>query len=139
MKAINNIYKFLFIIVLISSCSPQKKLAKLLYKNPNLINSFDTTIYFETNSVDTSFIFSSKSNKDTFIINDTKTRIFRYYDTLRIEQDKIRDSVIVKTHEIINVDPDKGTMNFFDKLLILLSLVTVIFVSYKSKNNGAAN
>jgi len=137
MKAINNIYKFLFIIVLISSCSPQKKLAKLLYKNPNLINSFDTTIYFETNSVDTSFIFTK--NSDTFFIKDTKTKIFRYYDTLRIEQDKIRDSVILKTHEIINVDSDKGTMNFFDKLLILLSLVTVIFVSYKSKNNGAAN
>jgi hypothetical protein len=126
-------YRLILIFVLFAACSPTKRLSKLLNKNQNLIESFDTTVHFETKSIDTSFFLNSTNTRDTFIIHDTKTRIFRHYDTLRVEQKQIRDSVTIKTHEIKNVTVEKEG-GIFRKALILLGLITVIFVAYTFRN-----
>ena len=114
-------YKLILIFLIFSACSPTKRLNNLLSKNKDLIESFDTTVHFETKSIDTSFV------------NNTKTRIFRYHDTLTIEQDAIKDSATIKTHNIKKVTKkkDKG---IFRKILILLALITVIFVAYTFRN-----
>ena len=127
-------YKLILILLIFSACSPTKRLNNLLSKNKDLIESFDTTVHFETKSIDTSFVFSSTNTRDTFFISSTKTRIFRYYDTLTIEQDPIKDSATIKTHNIKKVTIEKKDKGIFRKILILLSLITVIFVAYTFRN-----
>jgi hypothetical protein len=127
-------YKLILIFLIFSACSPTKRLNNLLSKNKDLIESFDTTVHFETKSIDTSFVFSSTNTRDTFFINNTKTRIFRYHDTLTIEQDAIKDSATIKTHNIKKVTIEKKDKGIFRKILILLALITVIFVAYTFRN-----
>ena len=122
----------LVIILFLTACNPQKKLARLLNKNPSLVSSSDTTIYFETKSVDTSFIFSSNSNRDTFVILDTKTKIYRHYDTIRLEQLSIRDSIFVNTHTIKSVSATEKELK--KNLIISLSLIAFMFLMYALRN-----
>ena len=112
------------------SCSPAKKLSRLVDKYPHLIQNVDTTIYFTTNSVDTSFIFNKYSQIDTFYIAKTNTTIYRHFDTLRVETQPRIDSVII-TKQIFNVDKkqDKG-MNILIKLVILLICLSIISLSF---------
>lgn len=125
--------KVLIIIILfLSACNPHKKLARLLNKNPSLVSSSDTTIYFETKSVDTSFIFSSNSNRDTFVIFDTKTKIYRHFDTIRLEQLSIRDSIFVNTHTIKSVSATEKELK--KNLIISLSLIAFMFLMYALRN-----
>lgn len=112
------------------SCSPAKKLSRLVDKYPHLIQNVDTTIYFTTNSVDTSFIFNNYSKVDTFYIAKTNTTIYRHFDTLRVETQPRIDSVII-TKQIFNVDKkqDKG-MSILIKLVILLICLSIISLSF---------
>jgi ABC-type transport system involved in multi-copper enzyme maturation permease subunit len=112
------------------SCSPAKKLSRLVDKYPHLIQNVDTTIYFTTNSVDTSFIFNKYSQIDTFYIAKTNTTIYRHFDTLKIETEPRIDSVII-TKQIFNIDKkqDKG-MNILIKLVILLICLSIISLSF---------
>jgi len=112
------------------SCSPAKKLSRLVDKYPHLIQNVDTTIYFTTNSVDTSFIFNNYSKVDTFYIAKTNTTIYRHFDTLRVETEPRIDSVII-TKQIFNIDKkeDKG-MNILIKLVILLICLSIISLSF---------
>ena len=112
------------------SCSPAKKLSRLVDKYPHLIQNVDTTIYFTTNSVDTSFIFNNYSKVDTFYIAKTNTTIYRHFDTLRVETQPRIDSVII-TKQIFNIDKkeDKG-MNILIKLVILLICLSIISLSF---------
>jgi hypothetical protein len=98
--------KYLILIFLFCNCTPTKQLSRLIKNNPDLIQNVDTTIYIESSSVDTSFIFSENFNRDTFYIEDIKTKIFRYYDTLRVETESTKDSVIIKTNTI-KIVPEK--------------------------------
>ena len=112
------------------SCSPAKKLSRLVDKYPHLIQNVDTTIYFTTNSVDTFFIFNKYSQIDTFYIAKTNTTIYRHFDTLKIETEPRIDSVII-TKQIFNIDKkqDKG-MNILIKLVILLICLSIISLSF---------
>ena len=112
------------------SCSPAKKLSRLVDKYPHLIQNVDTTIYFTTNSVDTSFIFNKYSQIDTFYIAKTNTTIYRHFDTLMVETEPRIDSVII-TKQIFNIDKkqDKG-MNILIKLVILLICLSIISLSF---------
>ena len=108
------------------SCSPAKKLSRLVDKYPHLIQKVDTTIYFTTNSVDTSFIFNNHSKVDTFYIAKTNTTIYRHFDTLRVETQPQIDSVII-TKQIFNVEKTefKG-INLLIKLVILLICLSIL-------------
>jgi ABC-type transport system involved in multi-copper enzyme maturation permease subunit len=112
------------------SCSPAKKLSRLVDKYPHLIQNVDTTIYFTTNSVDTSFVFNKYSQIDTFYIAKTNTTIYRHFDTLKIETEPRIDSVII-TKQIFNIDKkqDKG-MNILIKLVLLLICLSIISLSF---------
>lgn len=121
--------KFLILALCLFSCSPVKRFNRLIKNNPNLIQNVDTTIYFQTNSVDTSFVFSESFNTDTFYIKDIKTKIFRYYDTLRVETEATRDSVIIKTNTI-KIMPEKAKENHFNNIIIILSFLIAVMVLY---------
>jgi len=121
--------KYLILIFLFCNCTPTKQLSRLIKNNPDLIQNVDTTIYIESSSVDTSFIFSENFNRDTFYIEDIKTKIFRYYDTLRVETESTKDSVIIKTNTI-KIVPEKIKQNYFNKVIIVLSFLVVLMVLY---------
>lgn len=109
------------------SCSPAKKLSRLVDKYPHLIQNVDTTIYFTTNSVDTSFVFNNYSKIDTFYIAKTNTTIYRHFDTLRVETEPRIDSVII-TKQIFNIEKTKKGVNlpFYIILMLLLVLLCII-------------
>ena len=121
--------KYLILIFLFCNCTPTKQLSRLIKNNPDLIQNVDTTIYIESSSVDTFFIFSENFNRDTFYIEDIKTKIFRYYDTLRVETESTKDSVIIKTNTI-KIVPEKIKQNYFNKVIIVLSFLVVLMVLY---------
>jgi len=121
--------KYLILIFLFCNCTPTKQLSRLIKNNPDLIQNVDTTIYIESSSVDTSFIFSENFNRDTFYIEDIKTKIFRYYDTLRVETESIKDSIIIKTNTI-KIMPEKAKQNYFNKIIIVLSFLVALMVLY---------
>ena len=128
---------FLLISLLIYSCTPAHRLTRLVNKYPSLIQKFDTTIYYNTIRVDTSFVFNNSSTSDTFYIQETQTKIFRYFDTLKVFQDSIRDSLIIKTHTIEikeNTKTDKNSESWYDKLVVILIFITVIMVLYLFRN-----
>ena len=120
----------LIIVLFLTACSPSKRLAKLLNRNPDLIGIFDTTVYFETNSIDTSFILSNSSNRDTFVITDTKIKIYRHFDTIRIDRPTSRDSIFVNTHTIQAATEKKR----YPTLIISLSLIALMFLLYMLRN-----
>ena len=120
----------LIIVLFLTACSPSKRLAKLLNRNPDLIGIFDTTVYFETNSIDTSFILSNTSNRDTFVITDTKIKIYRHFDTIRIDRPTTRDSIFVNTHTIQAATEKKR----YPTLIISLSLIALMFLLYMLRN-----
>ena len=124
-------------MLLIVGCTPQKRLTNLVSKYPYLIQDNDTTIYYQTSSVDTSFVFNKTSNSDTFYIQETQTKIYRYYDTIRVEQDGIKDSVIINTHTIEIKEQskkDKLERSIFNKLVIILTFIVVIMSLYLFRN-----
>ena len=124
-------------MLLIVGCTPQKRLTNLVSKYPYLIQDNDTTIYYQTSSVDTSFVFNKTSNSDTFYIQETQTKVYRYYDTIRVEQDEIKDSIIINTHTIEikeQTDKDKLQRSIFNKLVIILTFIVVIMSLYLFRN-----
>lgn len=125
--------KLAFIFVIITSCSPAKRLSRLLANNPYLIQNVDTTIYFETSSVDTQFVFNNSTNIDTFFIENTQTKIYRFYDTLRVEQKPIIDSIsIIK--KTVNIQEKEKDNSFYNKAIVVLSFIVVIMALYLFRN-----
>lgn len=126
----------LLLLTLLASCSPQKRIARLMDKYPSAVTSSnkDTTIYFETVSKDTSFIINNTSHRDTFYIEDTKTKIYRHLDTLYVTQEGIRDSVRIQqtTHEVIVKERSTKSL---DRLIILFIVILFIvgFIVFRPK------
>jgi len=122
-----------FLSLCLFSCSPTKRLTKILKENPNLIETNDTTIYLKTVNVDTTFVFNKTSNNDTFYIKDIKTKIYRFYDTLRVETENTIDSIIIKTHTIKMI-PEPENKKIFNKTVVILSFFVVIMALYVFRN-----
>lgn len=122
-----------FLSLCLFSCSPTKRLTKILKENPNLIETNDTTIYLKTVNVDTTFVFNKTSNNDTFYIKDIKTKIYRFYDTLRVETENKIDSIIIKTHTIKMI-PEQENKKIFNKIVVILSFFVVIMALYVFRN-----
>ena len=86
----------LIICLLFLGCSPERQLARLLAKHPQLAN-VDTTYMYDTiikpgSRLDTVFV----GKKDTFYINKNrvKTQIIKEFDTLYISQTVLPDTLI---------------------------------------------
>lgn len=125
------------ICLLLFSCTPAKRISRILKNNPNLIQQVDTTVYFNTSSADTTFVFSNTSKVDTFYIEETKTKIYRHFDTIRVEQESIRDSVIINTETIRIAEKskiDKLKESIFNKIVVILFFIVVIMALYMFRN-----
>jgi len=91
-KSLSNI----FIVLFLFSCSPEKRLARMIKKYPQLITKdtlyYKDTIYIKGSQVDSVFLF----NGDTVVIRDSAMIIKYYYNTLTREN-YIKGEVIADT------------------------------------------
>ena len=118
---------------IIASCSPQKKLARLVKKHPELVRQ-DTikivdTIYVQQVNIDT--VTKIVEHDSVVVINNDKVYLKYFYDTLRQEiyHDVTckEDTVIYEkeiVHDVIEMKPNYTT---FWWVLILSILVAFLF------------
>ena len=68
---------------------------------------------------------------------DTKTKIYRFYDTIRVQQESKKDSLIINTHTIEvkeQTETEKIKRDIFNKLVIILTFIVVIMALYLFRN-----
>ena len=121
------------LILLLVSCSPQKRLNRLITKNPNLIQ-LDTlivkdTIVIESFNYDTVTTF--KYSDTTIIVNTEKVLARYYYDTLRQEiwheieckEDTIFYEKLVPVEKVIYKE-----LSFWEKYETLIYILLGLFI-----------
>ena len=121
------------LILLLVSCSPQKRLNRLITKNPDLIQ-LDTlivrdTIVIESFNYDTVTTF--KYSDTTIIVNTEKVLAKYYYDTLRQEiwhqieckEDTIFYEKLVPVEKVVYKE-----LSFWEKYSLLIYIALALFV-----------
>ena len=121
------------LILLLVSCSPQKRLNRLITKNPDLIQ-LDTlivrdTIVIESFNYDTVTTF--KYSDTTIIVNTEKVLARYYYDTLRQEiwheieckEDTIFYEKLVPVEKVVYKE-----LSFWEKYETLIYILLALFV-----------
>ena len=83
-----------YLIIVLVSCSAQRRITRIINKHPELSNTIDSIVIKEYETFDTQTFVNEI---DSLLIENQSvtTKIFRYYDTLRVEQD-IKPDTIVK-------------------------------------------
>lgn len=128
----------LFAILLIG-CSPEKRLTRLTTKYPHLIASKDS---FQVKVIPALYTDTTKvTNKiDSFVVTnrDVITKIFRYYDTITVNQEfpQVSDTIHYYHETKLQVAKDDTWRLFgiFDVIHLILSgcliLIVVIIVAF---------
>ena len=89
--------KYLLIILLLASCTPQKRLARLVKKNPELIRVDTVTV------TDTFTVIAPRTHIDTFY------SIKRLVDTVRLEKENLKVLTYLK-NDTIYLDAECDTL-----------------------------
>ena len=121
------------LILLLVSCSPQKRLNRLITKHPNLIQ-LDTlivrdTIVIESFNYDTVTTF--KYSDTTIIVNTEKVLARYYYDTLRQEiwheieckEDTVFYKKLVPVEKVVYKE-----LSFWEKYETLIYILLGLFI-----------
>lgn len=121
------------LILLLVSCSPQKRLNRLITKNPDLIQ-LDTLIVRDTivvNSYNYDTVTTFKYSDTTIIVNTEKVLARYYYDTLRQEiwheieckEDTIFYEKLVPVEKVVYKE-----LSFWEKYETLIYILLALFV-----------
>ena len=124
---------FLFVFLAVTSCSPQKRLNRIVKNNPHLAQ-LDTTFLVDTivihdYSVDT---VTKIVEHDSVVVIDNEKVILKYfYDTLRQEiyHDVVcKGDSIVKEYEIVHdyIKVEKGVSWW----AIIICVIIILFLLY---------
>lgn len=89
--------KYLLIILLLASCTPQKRLARLVKKNPELIRIDTVTV------TDTFTVITPRTQIDTFY------SIKQLIDTVRLEKENLRVLTYLK-NDTVYLDAECDTL-----------------------------
>lgn len=130
-KKIEDFIYFIIIAIIVLALFGCKSfyLRKAMEKNPILFT--DTIVLKEYPEKDTIFL---TEKKDTIFFNNQNkvfTRIYRHYDTLRIEQKIKSDTIYINKVEIKKEVKPNFAKQMFYYLLILTFLVVVIKIALK--------
>jgi len=92
--------QLLVLMLLFVSCSPQKRIARILKKHPELISVIDVDTIFRDTIIELD-TFITKEYKDSFIISSDTV-----IETHRVVIERIKDkfNVIIKTDTFIGLD-----------------------------------
>ena len=130
-------------LIFLYSCSPQKRLNRLIKKHPHLTEvSIDTikvrdTIYIE--NYDTTVLSSIIKHDTTIIVNNDRTFARYYYDTLRQEiyhEVECKSDTIIREHEITTeklINPEGDSIHWKEWLHIGLMVLVASMVWYFAK------
>lgn len=121
------------LILLLVSCSPQKRLNRLITKNPDLIQ-LDTLIVRDTivvNSYNYDTITTFKYSDTTIIVNTEKVLAKYYFDTLRQEiwheieckEDTIFYEKLVPVEKVVYKE-----LSFWEKYQTLIYILLALFL-----------
>ena len=137
-------YYLLFLIAIaicmaiLASCTPQKRLARLCDKHPQLC-TYDTTV-IDTQITHRSVIDSTfyLNRVDTILLEryGVRTQIYRHYDTFTVEQTKT-DSIYVVTTEkskVVEKEVRKLPKWLIWLAVCLLAWKVLDFLSLKIRN-----
>ena len=144
-KTNNKIHAFFIILLflLLSSCSPQKRLHRLIIKHPELtitdtIHLQDTTITPET-KIDTAFPYSKL--KDTVLITKEKLKLqlIEINDTIYLKAHQQSDTIIITKNipveKIIHQEQKEKLSNTLKfKFLVFLFGCFVVVVAFSKRN-----
>ena len=113
-----------YLIILLVSCSAQRRITRIINKHPELSNTIDSIVIKEYETFDTQTFVNEI---DSLVIENQSvtTKIFRYYDTLRVEQD-IKPDTIVKY--VTKIQPYKKELKRSNQWLWALGLVLVLII-----------
>ena len=121
-------FKILLILSLFG-CSAQKRITRIINNNPELAHTIDSVVIREYESYDTQTIIN---HIDSIVINNQSvtTKIYRHYDTFRVEQE-IKPDTIVKY--ITKIQPYKKELKRSRQWLwgLCLAFVIIILVAIK--------
>ena len=135
--------KYIFYIsflLLLMSCSPQKRLHRLVNKHPEL-SRVDTikiqdTVIVPGPKVDT--VFHSSVLKDTLIITKDKLqiRLLKINDTIYLDA-KVEPDTVILTKEIlvdriVHVEPKKWWIEYWWLWLFLVGGIFIFFLNFKT-------
>lgn len=121
------------LLLLLVSCTPQKRLNRLITKHPNLIQ-LDTLIVRDTivvNSYNYDTVTTFKYSDTTIIVNTEKVLAKYYFDTLRQEiwhqieckEDTIFYEKLVPVEKVVYKE-----LSFWEKYSLLIYIALALFV-----------
>lgn len=127
------------LLLFLSSCSPQKRLQRLLKKNPQLIE-LDTIRVIDTVIIqryDTTLINTIIRQDSVTLINTERIKIKYYYDTIteKIEHfislpsDTITQEVIIPYEKIVY--KELSWWEQYKTIILILSLLTGVLIVLK--------
>ena len=113
-----------YLIIVLVSCSAQRRITRIINKHPELSNTIDSVVIKEYETFDTQTFVNEI---DSLVIENQSvtTKIFRFYDTLRVEQD-IKPDTIVKY--VTKIQPYKKELKKSKQWLWALGLVLVLII-----------
>jgi len=130
--------QLIIILVVLSSCTPQKRLNRLVKKNPELIR-VDTVRIIDTIVID-SYHFDTTTkfieHKTVEVINNERVRLQYRYDTITNEiwhEVICHGDTIIRTHEITH-PTIVNTIDYFSgfyKWGVLFLLIVIVFGAVK--------
>lgn len=130
----------IFLLLVLISCSPEKRIARILKNHPNLIKS-DTvyktdTIIKKLRSIDTSFI-TKPIDTITITKDRIKLRIIRNYDKITVHDTVFPDTTLHKYAQVVNSVSVKQAQGFWQTvkqyLFVIGFLVFFFFLWYLFK------
>ena len=131
-----NFILIILTILLLTSCSPQRRLHRLVTKHPEL-NRVDTikiqdTVIIPGPKVDTTF--HSSVLKDTITITKEKLKIklIEINDTIYLDAEVEPDTVIISKEilvdRIIHTEPEKWWIEYWWVLVIVFGVVVLVLL-----------
>jgi hypothetical protein len=138
-----NLLLFIITVLLLYSCSPQKRLHKLVTKHPELTRidtiKIQDSVFVPGIKADTVFHFSVL--KDTIIITKEKLQIqlIEINDTIylnaKVEPDTIIITKEIPIQRILHIEPEKWYITIWNKfkfwLFYILSFIVLLIVLFK--------
>jgi PBP1b-binding outer membrane lipoprotein LpoB len=128
----------IIILILLSSCSAEKRLNRLIVKHPELVK-VDTVKIIDTVIID-SYHFDTTTkfieHKTIEVVNNEKVRLQYHYDTITNEiwhQVECKGDTIIKTHEVTH-PTIVNQIDYFSgwyKWSVLLLLVVIVVGAIK--------
>lgn len=122
-------YSIILFLVIFISCSPEKRIARILKNHPNLIKS-DTvyktdTIIKKLRSIDTSFI-ANPIDTITIIKDRLKLRIIRNYDKITVHDTVFPDTTLHKYAQVVNSVSVKQAQGFWQNVKQLIFAIGIL-------------